>query len=181
MITDNQTQTVRVTNMTTDREKISYCCEELNAITEARKQISARSAELDVREQNVLKQLEILRTKENELVFDDKGHNIRWEEGEIHLSKKAFIFIRTIAGKKSGGSIQEIERKVFDIDGTEERCFLMNRTLDTFLARFRKKLKKCNFPFDIVREKVKSKKISSLKITMFRLKRTKSENVYKKR
>jgi hypothetical protein len=147
--------------MTIDRDEWDGFCIEMNDIHEMRKKFKADLKiaetglnELDTREEEAFEQMRSDVTQ-NDLDFNDKSHTIKWGNGKIHLGSKAFLLVKRIYGSE-GVTFTDLECDVFKVEKREEANFLKRTTFNTFLARLKKILIEHNFPYEIVREKIKT-------------------------
>jgi hypothetical protein len=147
--------------MTIDRDEWAGFCIEMDDIREKRKKCQAdlKNAEADLneleaREEKAFEQMRSDVTQ-NDLDFNDKDYTIKWGNGKIHLGSKSFLLVKRIYGSE-GVTFTDLECDVFKVEEREEAKFLKCTTFNTFLARLKKILIEHSFPYEIVREKIKT-------------------------
>ncbi|MCL2744645.1 MAG: helix-turn-helix domain-containing protein [Planctomycetaceae bacterium] len=87
---------------------------------------------------------------EPELVFDDEKRTIKWEGSYVKLSKKQFVFIKTLwNGKNHTATLDEIEETVWYQTVPAKKMFLVKNTIFALVNRLRNSVIVAEFPYHI--------------------------------
>ena len=86
------------------------------------------------------------------ITFDGDGRTIRWDDGEIKVGPKSWLFLKTLwrGGKKHRAKLDRIERNVWG-----EGRFVPSNTIAQMAKRLSETLKNTNFPYKILPAKKK--------------------------
>lgn len=85
-----------------------------------------------------------------ELHFDDTRRTISWQDHNIRLGRKSYLFIKTLWNdKKHRAGIERVERIVFKVGDGHRKAFLSGNTLRSFVNRLRTELQKQAFPYEL--------------------------------